>query len=99
MASTNASGSTEKRSMTKDFLGDVPADKLVPLDKVDAALTQKGSPLETEVRFINGRLTTVWKLIPDSVRDLWMLSVEVSIISPCQYHQHFSKSVTDSLRL
>lgn len=71
-----SSGAAAKRSIPEDFKGD--KDDLVPFDKVDALLTQKGSVLETEVRFINGRLTTVWKQLPSSVRDLWMFAATVS---------------------
>lgn len=64
--------------MTEDFKGD--KDTLIPFEKVDQLLTAKGSLLETEVRFIHGRLTTVWKQLPKSVRDLWLLSSTVSSV-------------------
>ncbi|KAJ9479826.1 putative Oxalate--CoA ligase (putative) [Pseudozyma hubeiensis] len=64
----------EKRSIPKDFTGDRAQSTLVPLEKVDALLTAPGSVLETEVKFLHGRLTTVWKQLPASVRDLWMFA-------------------------
>lgn len=67
-----------KRTITSDFTGDPAADSLVPMEKVDALLTAKGSMLETEVKFINGRITTVWKMLPDSVRDIWFFAATVS---------------------
>ena len=63
--------------MPEDFRGD--KDNLVPLDQVDKLLTQKGSLLETEVRFIHGRLTTVWKALPPTTRDLWLFAANVSL--------------------
>ncbi|KAJ1034044.1 hypothetical protein NDA18_000916 [Ustilago nuda] len=69
-----------KRSMTEDFKGD--KDTLIPFEKVDQLLTAKGSLLETEVRFIHGRLTTVWKQLPKSVRDLWLLSSTTNASKP-----------------
>ena len=74
----STSGAAVKRSIPEDFKGDKDLNQLVPLEKVDALLTAKGSLLETEVRFINGRLTTVWKQLPNSIRDLWMFSATVS---------------------
>ncbi|EST10174.1 AMP-binding enzyme C-terminal domain protein [Kalmanozyma brasiliensis GHG001] len=73
-SSASGSGPAAKRSILEDFKGDRDQQGLVPLDKVDQLLTQKGSLLETEVRFIHGRLTTVWKHLPDSVRDAWMFA-------------------------
>lgn len=72
----SSSAPPAKRSITQDFTGD--KDTLVPFEKVDQLLTQPGSALETEVRLVNGRLTTVWKLLPNSVRDLWLFSASVS---------------------
>lgn len=72
-----STSATAKRSIPQDFTGD--KNELVPLEKVDQLLTAKGSVLETEVRFIHGRLTTVWKQLPNSVRDLWMFAATVSI--------------------
>ncbi|PWZ00889.1 acetyl-CoA synthetase-like protein [Testicularia cyperi] len=59
-----------------DFKGDVALDKLVPLDRVDEALNVPGSPFEREVRFINGRVTHVWKNLIPSLRDLWLFGVQ-----------------------
>lgn len=70
-----------KRSILEDFKGDKDQAGLVPLDRVDALLTAKGSLLETERRYINGRLTTVWKQLPDSVRDGWVFAATVRIFA------------------
>ncbi|CBQ70282.1 related to 4-coumarate--CoA ligase 1 [Sporisorium reilianum SRZ2] len=72
--SSAPAAATAKRSMPEDFKADVAQGKLIPFDKVDALLTAKGTLLETEVRFIHGRLTTVWKQLPASVRDLWLFA-------------------------
>ncbi|SNX82257.1 related to 4-coumarate--CoA ligase 1 [Melanopsichium pennsylvanicum] len=74
-------GAKPKRTIPEDFKGD--KDDLVPFEKVDALLTAKGSMLETEVRFVNGRLTTCWKQLPQSVRDLWMSSYSNFGSNPC----------------
>ncbi|TKY85239.1 hypothetical protein EX895_006319 [Sporisorium graminicola] len=72
--SSPTSAPAAKRSMPEDFKADVEQTKLVPFEKVDALLTAKGTLLETEVRFLHGRLTTVWKQLPNSVRDLWLFA-------------------------
>ncbi|GAC72897.1 acyl-coa synthetase [Moesziomyces antarcticus T-34] len=76
----SSSAPPAKRSITQDFTGD--KDTLVPFEKVDQLLTQPGSALETEVRLVNGRLTTVWKLLPNSVRDLWLFSASTYASRP-----------------
>lgn len=60
--------------MLEDFKADLDQSKLVPFEKVDSLLTAKGTLLETETRFIHGRLTTVWKHLPKSVRDVWLFA-------------------------
>lgn len=79
MSSQTSTTPEAPRTLPGDFQGDKAQTELVPFDKVDALLTAKGTLLETEVKFINGRLTTVWKYLPSSVRDLWMFAATVGL--------------------
>ncbi len=91
----SSSAPPAKRSITQDFTGD--KDALVPLEKVDQLLTQPGSALETEVRLVNGRLTTVWKLLPNSVRDLWLFSASVSTSQLTRFQRNLIIELTFGL--
>lgn len=91
----SSSAPPAKRSITQDFTGD--KDALVPLEKVDQLLTQPGSALETEVRLVNGRLTTVWKLLPNSVRDLWLFSASVSTSQSIRFQRNLIIELTFGL--
>lgn len=80
MSSNAASTSVVIKSPPEDFKGEVSQSKLVPFERVDYALcSPPGSPFEHETRFINDRLTEVWKNIPKSLRDLWLFGVQVSL--------------------
>lgn len=74
MSSVPTSPHLAKRSIPQDFKGDRDQSTLVPLETVDKLLDAPGSLLETQVKFINGRLTKVWKQLPNSVRDLWLFA-------------------------
>ncbi|SPO22828.1 related to 4-coumarate--CoA ligase 1 [Ustilago trichophora] len=91
--SSSSAAAPAKRSIPEDFKGD--KDDLVPLEKVDQLLTAKGSVLETEVRYINGRLTTVWKQLPNSVRDLWMFAASTYASRPFIVAEGESHSYSD----
>lgn len=50
----------------------IPPKDLLDDDKIYAALNTPGSPFELEQRLIHGRLQTVYKDLPNSMRDFWM---------------------------
>lgn len=50
----------------------VPLDSLKPFEPLAKTLTAKGAAFEWEEKFINGRLTKVWKNLPVNCRSIWL---------------------------
>lgn len=52
----------------------VPLDKLVPIDKVRKAIAAPGSVQEMETKLVNGKMQRVYKNLPASTRDLFVMA-------------------------
>ncbi|PWN32579.1 acetyl-CoA synthetase-like protein [Meira miltonrushii] len=58
-------------------LDPIPVEQLANDEEITRKLTVAGSPYELQQKYINGRLQTVYKDLPQSIRQFWLSNVEL----------------------
>ncbi|MCO5588174.1 hypothetical protein L7F22_042129 [Adiantum nelumboides] len=64
----------------RELFGDlnpIPVDQLAKDEEIQQKLSVSGSPFELQQKYIDGRLQTIFKDLPNSIRQFWLNNVEL----------------------